>query len=885
MNTKSSAPRLLLYPQIRQILRPVGILTAVMLSLMVAAGCLQNAYAFDLKALLGLTDDVQVKEQPNVALTESTEVSAHPPAPTQPSFECYRKLTLPGPAGQSFEFCAVTVQGGRGQSFVMGREGDYRNPPVMALVDGPFETQGEHYYYLGRTEVTLNQYRAVTSHTPAKADRRHGDLPVSALSFTRIEAFIEALNEYLYAHHLELLPKSGTQPAFVRLPSEEEWEFAARGGNAVNAEDFARSRGVPAGAPLRDYEWFQGPSSSRGKMQSVALLKPNALGLHDMLGNVAEMTSSQYRLLHQARLGGHVSRGGHFLSPEHELSPTLRTEEPEYVGDATAGMHSNERGTLGFRLALALPVFSSREDVQRARESLAQTKTPSLPDNGTIELATSLKAAAPAAPHFKIAAATVSPDSQDGTANSTPAQAMTEVAIPPQPPQPPAVTPKSTSDPQQDLLSACRNGQLGACHELGVLYLKRDEEELVKQGLSLLNQTCTLKESRSCLALGLAYLEGAAVRSDLDRAETLLRRACALDEGAGCSNLGLIYTGSHGGRLDKAQALALLQRACKLNDPAGCSRLGELYYEGVGTERNYGKARELFQYSCNRGYAQGCTNLGSYFYNGSGQHPDLELAAEGYRRGCELEDAKGCDYLGELYAQGKYQDPQFKEEPPQQTFRIPFKQAIPGQTAQDKALAQAEYYYERSCVLGLGSGCSDLAEFYLDHNYRNGLSKIAYLLDKACSLHDGAGCAGLGYLHEHGKVVALDYSQAEHYYRQGCALNHALACHNLGVIHESGRGVKADLKEALNLYDRSCELNLKEGCRASGRALLRFSGLNYEKRSAASYQKGCDLGDAQSCHELSEACVQGKGVRQSFSRARTLRKRACDLGLTQDCPA
>ena len=295
-----------------------------------------------------------------------------PPAPAPDDF------VLPGPGGACFSFRAVSI--GEGDTpyvqkrFTMGdQEEGYKGYPTAVTVGGAFAKENDTgmstwFYYLGKYEVTEGQYYKVVG-LPKGADPKllESAFPMTDISYFEALHFINTLNLWLFANASDKLPIRGTSQGFIRLPTEAEWEFAARGGLNARPELFADYH--PYGDNLTAHEWFFGPTSSHGKVQPVGKLKANPLGLHDMLGNVGEMVQTPYQLeYYQGNTGGVTSRGGNYTTSEDKLRSSLRVEQPLYRAGKDKKIVPNGSKTTGFRLALGATVLSDREIINALQD-------------------------------------------------------------------------------------------------------------------------------------------------------------------------------------------------------------------------------------------------------------------------------------------------------------------------------------------------------------------------------------------------------------------------------------------------------------------------------------------------------------------------------------
>ncbi|MFR0874671.1 MAG: formylglycine-generating enzyme family protein [Bilophila wadsworthia] len=145
--------------------------------------------------------------------------------------------------------------------------------------------------------------------------------PVVEVSWHEAQEFTRKYTEWLLANAPQSLPGfqgDDRNTAFVRLPTEAEWEYAARGAQKVSPlslsqEDFFE---MPMGDAIKNYAVFRdSEGTSEETLQRIGSRKPNPAGFYDMAGNAAEMQDGfQFSLggrLHGST-GGFIRKGGGF---------------------------------------------------------------------------------------------------------------------------------------------------------------------------------------------------------------------------------------------------------------------------------------------------------------------------------------------------------------------------------------------------------------------------------------------------------------------------------------------------------------------------------------------------------------------------------------------
>lgn len=221
----------------------------------------------------------------------------------------------------------IWVEGGR---FVMGSDSE-----LASKMEGPAHEVTLSGFYLAKTEVTQALFERVMgwNYSYFQCER----CPVNNISWMNVQLFLERLNTL-----------SGKQ---FRLPTEAEWEYAAKGGGASKGYRFSGSNRIA------DVAWYAGNAAR--KSHPVGLKKPNELGLYDMTGNLWEFCFDDMSRKAYQRQDNHNPVIASASSHNVKSMKVIRGGGYEFSADESLvfkrdGATSNVRmPDIGFRLALS----------------------------------------------------------------------------------------------------------------------------------------------------------------------------------------------------------------------------------------------------------------------------------------------------------------------------------------------------------------------------------------------------------------------------------------------------------------------------------------------------------------------------------------------------
>ena len=185
------------------------------------------------------------------------------PVDPTPTF-VYNTVTI---NGVDFQFANVA-----GGTFTMGGTADQGSDAYEN--EFPTHQVTLNTFFIGKTEVTQAQWKAVMGKANNPSKFVGDNLPVDYVSWEDCKEFITKLNK-MSSHTF-------------RLPTEAEWEFAARGGIKSKGYRYSGSNNIS------EVAWYSSPANPLTSTHEVATLKPNEIGLYDMSGNLNEWCNDEW---------------------------------------------------------------------------------------------------------------------------------------------------------------------------------------------------------------------------------------------------------------------------------------------------------------------------------------------------------------------------------------------------------------------------------------------------------------------------------------------------------------------------------------------------------------------------------------------------------------
>ncbi len=265
------------------------------------------------------------------------------------------------------------------------RKGNGRCPPPDDKNSKAF------YYFIAKYEISTFQWKAIMDGVcPGWDVRFTSDDPRPKTNISWFEAveFTRRYTEWLLKNRPNTLPEfDAGRTGYIRLPTEAEWEYAARGGHLITESDLNREDFFPLkNRTYSDYAVYTGADAAipTEKLAWIGSKCANPLGVFDTAGNAAEMLLDPFRFSVDSRLhgaaGGFLVKGGSYRKRISEIMPGRREEMPYFLKDGA--FRSTD---LGFRVVLSGIVNPHNRNNTLRQQWLDVSRPERLPDSA-IEL-------------------------------------------------------------------------------------------------------------------------------------------------------------------------------------------------------------------------------------------------------------------------------------------------------------------------------------------------------------------------------------------------------------------------------------------------------------------------------------------------------------------
>jgi len=434
-------------------------------------------------------------------------------------------------------------------------------------------------YYIGETEVTQALWNTIMSDNPST--HKGDQLPVADVSWSECQDFISKL--------------SSTLNIQLRLPSEAEWEYAAKGGTKSHGYTYPGSNNLDevawyyynSGDKRISGEWdYSLATDNHNKPHAVKTKKPNELGLYDMAGNVHEWCHNAG----DTSDGNHTMRGGGWSNDPSECAIIAR--------EIKEGSHTG--WNTGLRLAMT-PVTTTTSSATTAQPSFDGMTAEQIGKKGR-ELYNESK----------------------------------------------------YDEALSYIYEAAKRGYLDSQYLLGYMSYNgvgviRDYEQAVYWYRKAAEQNSSAAMSN----LGVCYETGRGVTQSWTDAVSWYRKAADRGNAIAQSNLGWCYENGKGVAQDYTQAAYWYRKSAEQGNARGQSSLGWCYEKGFGVTQDWIQAANWYRKSADNGYSTGQCNLGWCYENGKGVTQDYTQAAYWYRKSAEQGLHRGEYCIGWCYYYGK----------------------------------------------------------------------------------------------------------------------------------------------------------------------------------------------------------------------------------------